>query len=581
MSKLTRCLYLQRNKQFIYYYRRAVPLELRSTFNGKTEIKRSLKTREIQVAMVRYGILAAQVELTLHDMKRTTMANDMIDPSTLIAIKKDAVAVSKEGTHAIWSGIVQALRGQTLKFDSGRAVEDVPITVQGDKLFRLDGSQVDALTIATALAYADSVGIPKMINEDIFKDGDIQCTVSWHESAEEQQEKRLQELGLTDEFIEVVASLKGGIEPITSEVARQEALPKAKKKSSISFSQLYENYFVHRSNVKSTTNDESRKQFELFIDVNGDIDVSEIDHVMITNYVNTLRFKIPANVRKIFKHETILEIMKKEKEHKRLNRKMMSVANINKYISQLSGLFNYAVNHGYMEQNYATGKRLKDSVHGRDKREPFTEDEIVKIFTQVEPWASNNRKKPEIFWINLIGLYSGARLGEICQLRTSDVREVTESNCSCWVFEVNDEGFDKSVKTRNSTRLVPIHSKLIELGFLDYVKERRQSGAGQLWDLEPHPTKGWSHTMSKRICYVHKQKANINKPFHCWRHTVCDLLMKNDDVRKEEQEAFVGHAIGGESMGRYGKGLSLSILKHTVECIQYDFLDLHHLKSEN
>ena len=39
-------------------------------------------------------------------------------------------------------------------------------------------------------------------------------------------------------------------------------------------------------------------------------------------------------------------------------------------------------------------------------------------------------------WVPLIALYSGMRLGEICQLRTADV--ILEGKV--WFFDVTDEG---------------------------------------------------------------------------------------------------------------------------------------------
>jgi len=111
---------------------------------------------------------------------------------------------------------------------------------------------------------------------------------------------------------------------------------------------------------------------------------------------------------------------------------------------------------------------------------------------------------------------------------------------------------------------------------LDYVNKRRQNGHQQLWDLEPDSRGYWSGLMSKRYRHIFKT-AGITASFHSWRHTVCDTLMKDPDIRKEEQEGLVGHTIGGESMNRYGKGLSLITLKHTVEAIKYEGLNLQNL----
>lgn len=593
MYKLPQNLYLYRSNHYIYYYRRIIPDYMRSYF-GQREIKRSLKTRDKPTAIVRYGAVSAQVELMFHRLREEQfMDNNSIDPSVLIGIKKEAAAISVEGEErAIASGIVQALRGQSLKVDDGRAVEDIPVKIEEDKLLRLDGTEISEMRILSALAFADAMAIPKMIDESRFVSGEIITTASWHEPTEEQtlarakeEKKNLERLGVLDAVIGL--SLDSPAAKVTQNIVvpevetEEEPLPVApasrkKARGQTSFSKLYEAYLIYRTEVEQAGREDARKQYQVFQDVYGDINVSEIDHFMISEYIEFLQLKIPKGARKLFPHHSMSEIM--GMNHKAAGRAMMKPGNINKYISQLSGLFKYAVNRGYMTENFALNKRLKDQVHPKDKRVPYTDEEMSKIFTQTTPWSDNDRKsKPEIFWINLIGLYTGARLGEICQLRTDDVRKIREGNFHGWVYEINEEGYDKNVKNRNAVRKVPVHNELIKMGFLDYVERRKQDGYGQLWNLKPHSTKGWSHLMSKRIKYAHNQKAGIDKTFHNWRHTVCDMLMKNDDVRKEEQEAFVGHTIEGESMGRYGKGFSLVTLKRTVECIQYPELDLSHL----
>jgi len=41
---------------------------------------------------------------------------------------------------------------------------------------------------------------------------------------------------------------------------------------------------------------------------------------------------------------------------------------------------------------------------------------------------------------------------------------------------ITDEGEGQSVKTEAGIRRVPIHSELIRLGFLDYVRKTKESG---------------------------------------------------------------------------------------------------------
>lgn len=76
------------------------------------------------------------------------------------------------------------------------------------------------------------------------------------------------------------------------------------------------------------------------------------------------------------------------------------------------------------------------------------------------------------FWLMPLGLFTGARLNELCQLRAHDViRDIHGVD----LISINANGFNKSLKTEQSAREIPICSKLIEMGFLDFVSERRQA----------------------------------------------------------------------------------------------------------
>jgi integrase len=70
------------------------------------------------------------------------------------------------------------------------------------------------------------------------------------------------------------------------------------------------------------------------------------------------------------------------------------------------------------------------------------------------------------------------RLNEACQLYLDDIRQ---DNAGIWFISINDDAEDKSLKTKASEREVPIHSKLIEFGFLNYVNQVRTLGHKRLF----------------------------------------------------------------------------------------------------
>ena len=69
------------------------------------------------------------------------------------------------------------------------------------------------------------------------------------------------------------------------------------------------------------------------------------------------------------------------------------------------------------------------------------------------------------------------RLNEICQLYCEDIK----CNGRVWYFQLTDERDNQSLKNKQSKRLVPIHKKLIEMGFIDFVKEVKESKKDRLF----------------------------------------------------------------------------------------------------
>ena len=92
------------------------------------------------------------------------------------------------------------------------------------------------------------------------------------------------------------------------------------------------------------------------------------------------------------------------------------------------------------------------------------------------------------YWIPLLCLYQGLRVSEASQLYTNDVVAVEGVSCLSVISDASDDDDDDGPNTRSRTkaarsaeefrrlknpssrRIVPIHPKLVELGFLDFVR---------------------------------------------------------------------------------------------------------------
>jgi hypothetical protein len=139
-----------------------------------------------------------------------------------------------------------------------------------------------------------------------------------------------------------------------------------------------------------------------------------------------------------------------------------SPTTINKYIQKLSLLFSWLSDHTEQTTDIFKGLKLK-RVKEVNVRSGYTDPEL-KLF---DSWAKE--QEPWRMFIAMIGRYHGLRSNEACQLYSDDIEQVN----SVWCFNIRATREDQSLKTEASQRLVPIHSKLLGAGFLDFVASRK------------------------------------------------------------------------------------------------------------
>ncbi len=83
---------------------------------------------------------------------------------------------------------------------------------------------------------------------------------------------------------------------------------------------------------------------------------------------------------------------------------------------------------------------------------------------------------PEEIWLPLVGLLTGARLGELVYLQPCDVRAENGVYIADLTGQLGQPGRTtrRQLKTVNSRRYVVLHAELIRLGFLEWVAEQGQ-----------------------------------------------------------------------------------------------------------
>jgi len=173
------------------------------------------------------------------------------------------------------------------------------------------------------------------------------------------------------------------------------------------------------------------------------------------------------------------------------------------------------------------------------------------------------------YWLPILGLYTGARINELCQLYKGDVKKVD----GIWCININADKPDQKLKSKSSWRNIPIHSKLLELGFIDYVQSLPE---GRLFPtLKYLPEDGYGKYPSKWFSFQRDKaltkEERYKKTFHSFRHTVANEF-KQLGVEYSPASYILGHSNETMTYGRYGKDYSPSVLKPVIDKLNFDLL---------
>lgn len=171
----------------------------------------------------------------------------------------------------------------------------------------------------------------------------------------------------------------------------------------------------------------------------------------------------------------------------------------------------------------------------------------------------------DYFWVPLVAMFSGMRLGEIVQLQRRDIVQVD----GVWVMDINrgDEGKNQ-IKTESSVRKVPIHAELLKLGLLEYIRGTAPTDRifGQ---IKPGNDGYFSHNFSKWWGQYMKG-TNLAMPktsFHSFRHSFKDMLT-NAKVSDAVSHAICGHD-EGTVHSNYGSKPPVKLMKEELDKVVF------------
>ena len=299
----------------------------------------------------------------------------------------------------------------------------------------------------------------------------------------------------------------------------------------------------------------------LFLYFNEDTPVYRITRDNLLEFRDLL-YKIPTKLaqKSRYKDKSLSQILKLgEKDDK------LSEPTIQKYMIRVIQFFNYCFDSGYISKSITAKMNVKIDIDPSERAVlPYEASEARKIF-EIVTSIKQSGKSPssrieasELYYVTIIAAYSGMRIKEITQLHKEDI--ALKDGIYCFNINTND---GKTTKTKNSIRFVPIHSKLIDLGLLEYVNSKKN---GNIFKVS---NKDFSEIFRSQIQRKFIDKDS-KKTFYSFRHYFIDYL-----VQREVEANLIAQIVGHEKqykilLNTYAKPINANTLKAKVEMVSYD-----------
>jgi integrase len=331
--------------------------------------------------------------------------------------------------------------------------------------------------------------------------------------------------------------------------------------------------------VSADTWQSNRKVVALFDDfVGGKAHVSALNRKNVREWKNKLfEWPVKAIESREFRGLSFVDVIERNKV---VGKPVIQHKTINRYLAALGGFCDWLLSNDYIREDVMNGQYLEVD---RKKRTvlPYTAKQLQTIFRsplfdrcggdKLEHTAGNVEVRDWRYWIPLIAIYSGARLGEICQLMVADVRQLHAT----WIFHITEEGAGhKSTKTEGSMRVVPVHSKLIAMGFLKFHARMSAFGDKLFPEIKPDARgyiSGKPSTFFNDYFRAIGVKTDRSNNFHSFRHNVADAF-RAAGYLDEQHGVLLGHT-KASTTGRYGI-LPEGILSQRVEMIEAVAFDI-------
>jgi len=230
-------------------------------------------------------------------------------------------------------------------------------------------------------------------------------------------------------------------------------------------------------------------------------------------------------------------------------------------LAALNAVLRWAVANDKISDNPAEKVSIRVDRKPSTRERGFRNDEAVAILRFARAHRQKGRESPKLAsakrWAPLLCALTGARVGEILQLRRQDVFEKD----GIWAIRITPEA--GTVKA-GGHRDVPLHDQIIAEGFLDFVKD---TAIGPLFlnttnGAPPRTAVDTAQGRLRNWLSSHDLIPVGVQPNHAWRHRFKTIGRENG-IDSRILDAMQGHS--GRTAGDSYGDVTLRAMKNAID----------------
>lgn len=333
----------------------------------------------------------------------------------------------------------------------------------------------------------------------------------------------------------------------------------------------YQDFFVvGRPHLKPGTIEDMFVECRVLLEILGNISISEVNTMDSITKLKKIIKKYPKNKKQRYGDRSIHSILRTERSYE-----VISLKTANEYLKRLKAIIDFATKAEMSTSANKLDSFFQTDTAAEDQRLAYDSKDVERLIEAIctQPLWTYSPSRPERFWIILIALFHGLRLGNIVALTK---RDVVKTDKGTWIFEL------RSGKTKATVRPVAICDCLLLLGFLEWVETLQREKLFQ--DSVDSFSKWYNRDEKRSDGYMSKGfeskfvTTDKKKCLYSIRHTFAGNVFDVTTDYKVTSD-MMGHSTGHSVTARYTKRTKAEALKEVSNQMNLDYIDLDRLEA--